>query len=88
MVTTPPCGSQGDGRDGGRGEEEEEVSVAVIKQYPPSHYRCTNYVLCTRRIHGEPTATASVREEEDVVVLLSFVWVPSDDHYSLHRIQY
>ena len=27
MVTTPTGGSRGGGRDGGRGEEEEEVSM-------------------------------------------------------------
>ena len=39
-----------------------------------------DWVLYSRRTHGEGTAAAaSEREEEDVVVLLSCVWFPSDN---------
>ena len=46
-----------------------------------------NWVLYTRRTHGEATATAAAavvvvkreEEEDESVVVISFKWFPSDD---------
>ena len=51
------------------------------------HFFCIavpSEVLHTYRTHGEATATAAAKKEDEcvvvcVVVLLSFVWFPSDD---------
>ena len=76
-------------KDDKRKREGKEVAHSCYRKGNIYCRAVPDWVLYTRRTHGEATATTSVREEEDVVVLLSFRWVPSDDTlFILPGIQY
>ena len=61
------------------GKEEEEEARRIPTAGTQSR-SIPNYVQYTCRTHGEATATAAAkREDECLVVLLSLVWFPLDN---------